>query len=93
MANFGSGYLPGENQDYSALICLAGALDWDSVATGDIASVALISMQMMQSAVCTLHARFLCLAVVAVSKFIIAYMQAATCIWLLCGYKQHMRLG
>ena len=47
MANFGSGYLPGENQDYSALICLAGAYDWDSVATGDIGSVALISTQMV----------------------------------------------
>ncbi len=34
MANFGSGYLPGDNEDYSALICLAGAYDWDSVSTG-----------------------------------------------------------
>ena len=34
MANFGSGYLPGDNEEYSALICLAGAYDWDSVATG-----------------------------------------------------------
>ena len=34
MANFGSGYLPGDNEEYSALICLAGAYDWDSVSTG-----------------------------------------------------------
>ncbi|KAL0024861.1 hypothetical protein WJX79_007367 [Trebouxia sp. C0005] len=38
MANFGSGYLPGDNEDYSALICLAGAYDWDSVSTGSLHS-------------------------------------------------------
>lgn len=38
MANFGSGYLPGDNEEYSALICLAGAYDWDSVSTGSLHS-------------------------------------------------------
>ncbi|KAL0019385.1 hypothetical protein WJX77_004716 [Trebouxia sp. C0004] len=38
MANFGSGYLPSDNDDYSALICLAGAYDWDSVSTGSLHS-------------------------------------------------------
>ena len=40
MHNFGSGYLPGDNGEYSALLCLAGAYDWDSVATGHPASEA-----------------------------------------------------
>lgn len=41
MHNFGSGYLPGDNGEYSALLCLAGAYDWDSVATGSHVSQAL----------------------------------------------------
>ena len=40
MHNFGSGYLPGDNGEYSALLCLAGAYDWDSVATGSPAAEA-----------------------------------------------------
>lgn len=38
MHNFGSGYLPGDNGEYSTLLCLAGAYDWDSVATGSLHS-------------------------------------------------------
>lgn len=34
MANSGSAYLPGEHGEVAALICLAGAYDWDSVETG-----------------------------------------------------------
>ena len=34
MANCGSAYLPGEHGEAAALICLAGAYDWDSVQTG-----------------------------------------------------------
>ena len=34
MANSGSAYLPGEHGEAAALICLAGAYDWDSVETG-----------------------------------------------------------
>lgn len=34
MANCGSAYLPGGQGEAAALICLAGAYDWDSVETG-----------------------------------------------------------
>ena len=34
MANSGSADLPGEHREAAALICLAGAYDWDSVETG-----------------------------------------------------------
>ena len=34
MANCGSAFLPGKHGDAAALVCLAGAYDWDSVETG-----------------------------------------------------------
>ena len=36
MSNLGSTYLPGDNGEYAALVCLAGAFDWDSVETGQL---------------------------------------------------------